>query len=446
VAADAGAQTEPLGDGQLRCQRMPHNAAAPRPADGVDEVVLRWTRCAVVLLLPACFHPVYDRPRCGPDGECPSGLRCSAELVCESGSIADPQDGSIGNPGDASTGAGCGFASLINTCLLSFDADLPMMGTAVYDTNTHVLMINGAAFPVASKTVMIGADLVDVISARDVHLGVSTLLRAIGSHGLAIIASHDVIVDQDALIDVSNGGAGARTSCPNGATRGADNGNGAGGGGGGGFGSTGGAGGAGNRDGAPSPGGSAGAAEPGFPAGFHGGCPGAPGGTGDLLGGGGGRGGGALYLVAGNSIVLSDLFPIDAGGGGGQGGNHAGSSGDAGGGGGGSGGLLILEAPHIMASTATIAANGGAGGEGSDAIGIGANGDPATRTTERASGGAGGTQNGSDGGDGGSAQGPGGGSVTDTAVRGGGGGGGSVGFIRVRSPDALFLALSPTAS
>jgi hypothetical protein len=36
----------------------------------------------VLLLVPACFHPSYDRPRCGPDGECPVGLTCIAQ-ICE---------------------------------------------------------------------------------------------------------------------------------------------------------------------------------------------------------------------------------------------------------------------------------------------------------------------------------------------------------------------------
>jgi hypothetical protein len=410
------------------------------------EAVLHWARCAVVLLLPGCFHPNYDRPRCGPDGACPSGSTCSVDLICESGSSANPLDASIGNPGDASTGGPeCGFAKLVDTCQLSFDADLPVMGAATYDTDTHVLKIDGIATPVAFKTVMIGLDPIDVISARDVHLGVSASLRAVGSHGLAIVASQGLTLDQDAQIDVSNGGAGARTSCPNGATRGGDNSSGAGGGGGGGFGAGGGAGGAGNDTGAASSGGSAGAPELPFPTGFHGGCPGAEGGTGDLPGGSGGKGGGALYLVAGDRIVLSSFAPLDAGGGGGLGGSHSGTSGDAGGGGGGSGGLLILEAPHILASAATIATNGGAGGEGSDGAGGGASGDPGTRTTERAGGGSGGAVNGGDGGDGGSSLGPGGASVPASA-RGGGGGGGGVGFIRISSPDAVFLAISPIPS
>jgi hypothetical protein len=373
------------------------------------------------------------------------GVAAGCGFHSSSGAAADAGGGGSGADsagGDAGIDAGCGFADLVDTCLLSFGADLPVMGTATYDTDTHVLTINGTATQVAVKTAMVGSDVVDVISARDVHLGVSASLRGVGSHGLAIVASRDLIVDQDALIDVSNGGAGARTSCPNAAGTGMGNLVGAGGGGGGGFGASGGTGGAGNS-GAASQGGAAGASEPRFPTGFHGGCPGAPGGTGQQQGGAGGKGGGALYLVAGNSIVLSSLAPIDAGGGGGMGGNHIGAIGNAGGGGGGSGGLVILEAPHVMASTATIAANGGGGGEGSDGADSGDGGDQGTRTTERASGGSLGAAGGGDGGQGGSSLTPAGDSVTDSALRGGGGGGGSVGFIRVRSPDPTFFALSP---
>ncbi|HEX2688525.1 MAG TPA: alkaline phosphatase PhoX, partial [Kofleriaceae bacterium] len=40
---------------------------------------------AVALLAPACFHPHYDRPACGPNGECPSGLTCGSTGFCEAG-------------------------------------------------------------------------------------------------------------------------------------------------------------------------------------------------------------------------------------------------------------------------------------------------------------------------------------------------------------------------
>jgi hypothetical protein len=354
-------------------------------------------------------------------------------------------DGDAGSDSGTDGNGGCTtFAMLVNTCRLSFEADLIVDGSASYDTDAHVLMIGGTATPFAVLTVQLGPDQFDVISAHDVHLERSATLRATGSHGLAIIASHDFLIDTDAQIDVSKGGAGARTSCPDGATQGGNNGNGAGGGGGGGFGGAGGNGGDGNFDGAHAPGGSQGKAESSFPIGFHGGCPGADGGTGDLSGGAGGQGGGALYLVAAGRMVFTSAEPLDAGGAGGRGGGHSGSNGDSGGGGGGSGGLLILEAPQVLASGATIAANGGGGGEGSDRSNGGGNGLPGGVTTNPAPGGSGGADSGSEGGDGGSASGPDGGSVTENADGGGGGGGGGVGFIRIFSPNPMFGHVSPT--
>ncbi len=52
-----------------------------------------------VLLVPACFHPIYDHPACGPNGECPGGLTCNAQLVCEregEGEGSIPQGGVSG--------------------------------------------------------------------------------------------------------------------------------------------------------------------------------------------------------------------------------------------------------------------------------------------------------------------------------------------------------------
>jgi len=50
----------------------------------------------ILLLVPACFHPSYDHPMCGPGGECPSGLTCNAQLICEGmgppPSFCDPAD------------------------------------------------------------------------------------------------------------------------------------------------------------------------------------------------------------------------------------------------------------------------------------------------------------------------------------------------------------------
>jgi len=53
--------------------------AKRRSMSGAGAVV--WS----LLLLSACFHPVYDHPACGPNGECPSGLTCNAQLICDRG-------------------------------------------------------------------------------------------------------------------------------------------------------------------------------------------------------------------------------------------------------------------------------------------------------------------------------------------------------------------------
>jgi sugar lactone lactonase YvrE len=37
----------------------------------------------MLVVLGACFHPSFDRPECGANGECPPGLTCSAMRVCD---------------------------------------------------------------------------------------------------------------------------------------------------------------------------------------------------------------------------------------------------------------------------------------------------------------------------------------------------------------------------
>jgi hypothetical protein len=43
-----------------------------------------------VLLGPACFHPSYDHPACGPGNACPDGLTCNAQQICTG--AGDPID------------------------------------------------------------------------------------------------------------------------------------------------------------------------------------------------------------------------------------------------------------------------------------------------------------------------------------------------------------------
>lgn len=43
-----------------------------------------------------CFNPSYQNPRCGPEGECPNGLKCVAEVCRTDGEMSD-----AGGSGDA---------------------------------------------------------------------------------------------------------------------------------------------------------------------------------------------------------------------------------------------------------------------------------------------------------------------------------------------------------
>jgi hypothetical protein len=129
------------------------------------------------------------------------------------------------------------------------------------------------------------------------------------------------------------------------------------------------AGGGGGRGNGNNVGGMPGSVEPtmGF---VRGGCRGANGGASasplefDAFGG---SGGGAMYLLAGDSIVIEGV--LDASGAGGSAGTQGDdtdtNTGGAGGAGGGSGGLIALDAPMIVVEAGgRLVANGGGGGGG----------------------------------------------------------------------------------
>ncbi len=244
------------------------------------------------------------------------------------------------------------FSSQLDTCRLSGLSPLTLAGTLTFDTDAGTLKDSGGA-TIAVTTMpfsTLGGD-VRAIARPPSCFSRTPTLSAVGSRGLAIIATDRITLEMGASIDVSAGGAGRRGNCgATGAAAGADDSGGGAGGGGGGFGEAGGKGGNGNSDGGQSNGGRAGAAAS-APAGPTGGCPGAAGGkgSGSNDGGAGGAGGGAVYLVAGSSIALGMMAGINAGGGGGGGGERESGFGDAGGGGGGSGGSIFLEAPMIQA-------------------------------------------------------------------------------------------------
>jgi hypothetical protein len=156
---------------------------------------------------------------------------------------------------------------------------------------------------------------------------------------------------------------------------------------------------------------------------LHGGCPGAPG----AKGGGGqsglpGMGGGALYIAAGNNIVLGDSTIAANGAGAGIAQNRWGGAG------GGAGGMLVLYASSITASSATLMANGGGGASGASG-GAGLPGaDPGTGMPLMPAAGGAGNADGGNGYAGMSAATA--GMASPGGTVGGGGGGGGGGYIR----------------
>lgn len=336
------------------------------------------------------------------------------------------------------------FSRELDTCPRALTADLSLTGTVKYDTDLHQLTVDDVAMSVTSMVVSTLHGDVDALLVHDLRLTAATRLRATGALPFAIIASGRVVLEDDAAIDLSDGGAAARAQCDGGATTGQASSDGAGGGGGGGFAGNGGEGGKGNSDsGGVKDGGGRGVAVTAPPVRFVGGCPGAPGGKGDVDGGAGGNAGGAVYIVAADAITLGARAAINAGGGGGGGGGHATNRGDAGGGGGGSGGMIVLEAPVVMSASGALAANGGGGGEGSAEEAGGNPGLAATSSADRAPGGASGVTNGGDGGPGGSSDSLDGAPGLGPRPGGGGGGGGSVGFIRIIAASPQLGIVSP---
>lgn len=173
------------------------------------------------------------------------------------------------------------------------------------------------------------------------------------------------------------------------------------------------------------------------------GCAGGAGGSGGEMGGAGGAGGGAVYLVAGNRIVINGF--INVSGSAGQGGRR-----NAGGGGGGSGGMIHLHAPMIGGNAGVLVANGGGGGEGGDqTVGGEAGRDPNPQMPSMIPLGGNFTGNGGPGGNGAAgttlATSGGAGAAGAAPVAGGGGGGGA-GYIRVNVMPSSQVSASPSVS
>ena len=380
---------------------------------------------ACVVFGPACFHPSYDRPACGPRDECPTGLACGAQHVCEP-PVELLVDSGVSGPGSDSQSAvdaaACFGTGLVHLCLETPPTSPLMISTRLLlDTDSSPMC---ASVPNGNKYCVIAGTTI-TLEAR---------LRATGARPLVLIASDSIAVS--ALVDVGSHrgddpeiGAGADpASCSDANARPGV----AGGGAGGSFVTEGGAGGAsGGAGGLP------GAATTAI-VDLRGGCAGQSGqGSG---GGSGGHGGGAVYVIAGQRIDVIGAI------------NAAGESGDggvgpmSGGGGAGAGGMIGLDAPTIM-GVGLILANGGGGGEGSDDDANGIRGsDPSG--VDAATGGNSGADRGGDGGDGadavtlardGQA-----GAVVAGRAGGGGGGGGAAGVVKAPAGAMLGTQVSPS--
>jgi hypothetical protein len=382
------------------------------------------------VVLPACFHPSYDHPACGPNGECPSGLTCSAELICGGGENAI-SDARVGDTSvDAQTCFGTG---LLHICL----AAPPMVPLMISEAMT----IDTDNSSMCAATVS-GASTYCVVAATAITVDAN--LRAKGTKPLVLIASGSITASQ--LIDVGSHrttpefiGAGADPmACVPGVAAGTRAG-----GAGGSFLGTGG-----NGGNAPGGGNGGQRATAVAPTELRGGCPGQ---DGDGNGKGTrGHGGGAVYLIAGNRIDITGPGINAAGEGGDSGkGGPVATPISSGAGGGGAGGMIGFDALNITC-TSLLLASGGSGGEGS---GVTTDGKPGLEpsTTAAAIGGAGNSNIGGDGGNGSSGAaaeaGANGKNGSSAAGNDGGGGGGGGGAGLIKGPaGSLGNNVSPDAT
>lgn len=374
-------------------------------------------RLATIALLAGCFHPTYDRPACGPGGECPDALVCVSGTCEAPGELpGDPADAMADAVADAGPGADAFCAGTSpRICVDQLPANLIIaIGTLDTTTTQAGICMAYTATPDVPAC---------VIAARSITLQAGQKLTVVGAKALVLLGETITIsgtLDAASHRGGSIGPAADPSDCtatpPNTGGGRADGGGGAGGS----FGTAGGNGGNGGEDGT---GGVAGPAR--SPTAMRGGCKGSDGAGG---GGAGGHGGGAVGLLASRTLRIDGI--VNASGASGAAGTASG-----GGGGGGAGGLILLEAPSVTVTGACFA-NGGGGGEGANIATDGLPGGESTAPSTPGAGGTGGTAFGGDGGAGATdANGARPGSVGDArsagAIGGGGGGGGGVGAIHL---------------
>ena len=313
-----------------------------------------WQRAWGLLLISACFHPSYDHPACGRNGECPAGFTCNAQLICDNGSSAmDAPALDASSSIDSVPGIACyGPSGAWRVCLGSTPtATTSVPSTIDTDTSSLCLPIQPVGWTLSQPEACFIVGKTVSVKATVVH----------GHRPLVVVAQDGITVTS--LLDVASHRADTGTARSSSACKpfqrsavvgGGGQNPGGGGGAGGSFMTR--AGNGGGGDDGRNLGGQAADADASAPVLLRGGCAGQAGGGSPMDDAGGG--GGAMYLVAGNQIGITGA--INASGAGG-----AGASNTAGGSGGGSGGMIVLYAPSVTTTATTILlANGGGGGGG----------------------------------------------------------------------------------
>src|SRR5688572_16992875 len=168
-------------------------------------------------------------------GQCWLVLGIGAELAltaCGFEVRATGSDGGASGDGSVRLDACVTISPFVDTCMFPIGSDLVLAGAHRFDTDSGRLSSAGMDVAVDTALVMIEQVEVRALFVDDLRLANGATLRAIGSKPVAIFAQGRISLEASAVIDVSEGGAGARTQCPSGPTRGEANGGGAGGGGG----------------------------------------------------------------------------------------------------------------------------------------------------------------------------------------------------------------------
>ena len=392
-----------------------------------------------LVLIPACFHPTYDRPACGPLDECPGNLKCTAG-VCEP--EGDSDGGTPGATPDGSTPAGAPpdapplcFGSYPNVCF-STGADVPTAALTLppeIDTASSALCGTRNNQPtfcvVAARGLTIAAGTVRAYGARPLVLLSTTTVELAGTLDVSSTSAAVTHPTGPGVVDIASCADGAVT--PERSSGGY----------GGSFGGKGG-------DGQKQDGGSPPVAGPAvsFPAALRAGCPGASGSPNDVgtSTGIGGKAGGAVAIIATAIHITGQINASGAAG-------TAGPAVKSGGGGGGSGGMIVLDSPSIIAEgNFALFANGGGGGQGGSLPPNGGSGQDGRESTGPAVPGAGGNNSTTPGGIGGSGA-FGTGSKDGLSAQpiglsgnaGGGAGGGGAGFIRAHG---ITTNIAPTST